>query len=221
MSHDALGDARPFIESRGFGGHVTPGQRPAILVVDLARGFTDTRFAIGANLDDVVAANVRLLAAARARDVPVFFFTAAYRPDFKDAGLVPQKQPGCKVLLIGSDAVEIDPRLAPRDNEPVIVKKAPSAFFGTNLDTMLRAAGVDTLIVTGVSTSACVRTTAVDGFSHGFPVLVPRECCGDRDPRAHDANLYDIQAKIGEVISLDEAVTYLRTLSGDNRDPAA
>lgn len=217
MSNDALGEARPFIQSRGFGGTVTPGLRPAVLVVDLARGFTETRFAIGADLDDVVAANRRLLDAARAGGVPVYFFTAAYRPDFKDAGLVPRKQPGCKVLVLGSEAVEIDPRLGPRTDEPVIVKKAPSAFFGTNLDTMLRHEGVDTLIVTGVSTSACVRTTAVDGFSHGFPVLVPRECCGDRDVRAHEANLYDIQAKIGEVVDLDQAISYLNRVPGQRR----
>ena len=121
------------------------------------------------------------------------------------------------MLVLGTSAVEIDPRLAPGDTEPVIVKKAPSGFFGTNLASMLIARRVDTLVVTGCSTSACVRYTAVDGFSYGYRVLIPHDAVGDRSREAHDATLHDLQTKNGEIVSTADVVAYLEGLkTGDD-----
>lgn len=208
---------RAFLEKRGFGGSIEPGVRPAVLVIDLSRAFTDPTTPVGSDLEEVVRNNQRILTGARAAGVPIVFFTVAFMPDFSDAGILVEKQPACRVLLLGTPEVEIDPRLAPRDDEPVIVKKAPSAFFGTNLATMLIARRVDTLIVTGCSTSACVRYTAVDGFSYGYRVLIPRDAVGDRSRDAHEATLHDLQTKNGEVVSTAEIVAYLEGLgAGDD-----
>ena len=203
---------RAFLEKKGFGGSIEPGVRPAVLVIDLSRAFTDPTTPVGSDLEEVVRNNERILAAGRASGVPIFFFTVAFLPDYSDAGVLIEKQPACRVLVMGTSAVEIDPRLAPGDDEPVIVKKAPSAFFGTHLATMLIARRVDTLIVTGCSTSACVRYTAVDGFSYGYRVLIPRDAVGDRSRDAHEATLHDLQTKNGEVVSTADVVAYLEGL---------
>ena len=208
---------RVFLEEKGFGGSIEPGVRPALLVIDLSRAFTDPTTPVGSDLDEVVRNNQRILAAGRASGIPIFFFTVAFMPDFSDAGVLIRKQPACRVLLQGTPAVDIDPRLAPRNDEHVIVKKAPSAFFGTNLAPMLIARRVDTLIVTGCSTSACVRYTAVDGFSYGYRVLIPHDAVGDRSREAHEASLHDLQTKNGEVVSTADVVAYLEGLkAGDD-----
>ena len=203
---------RTFLEDKGFAGSIEPGARPAILVIDLSRAFTDPTTPVGSDLEEVVRNNERILTAGRAAGVPIFFFTVAFLPDFSDAGVLVRKQPACRVLLLGTPAVEIDPRLAPRDDEPVIVKKAPSAFFGTNLASMLIARSVDTLVVTGCSTSACVRYTAVDGFSYGYRVLIPRDAVGDRSRDAHEASLHDLHTKNGEVVSTADVAACLEGL---------
>ena len=133
-------------------------------------------------------------------------------PDLADAGIMYLKQPAVGVLKLGTPAVEIDPRIAPRPDEPVIVKKAASAFFETNLVSMLVKRGIDTLILTGCSTSGCVRATATDAYSYNYRILVPRDCVGDRTPEAHEANLFDIQVKMGEVPNKDDVIAYLRNL---------
>lgn len=203
---------RSFLEEKGFGSSIEPGVRPALLVIDLSRAFTDPTTPVGSDLEEVVRNNRRILTVARASGIPIFFFTVAFMPDFSDAGLLVEKQPACRVLLLGTPGVDIDPRLAPQDDEPVIVKKAPSAFFGTNLATMLIARRVDTLVVTGCSTSACVRYTAVDGFSYGYRVLIPRDAVGDRSRDAHEATLHDLQTKNGEVVSTADVLAYLEGL---------
>ena len=208
MSH--WGEAnRASLEKKGFGRSIEPGVRPAVLVIDLARTFTDPKSPVGSDLDAVVKNTRRILDSSRKRGVPIFFFTVAFMPDYSDAGLLVLKQPACKTLLLGTPEVEIDDRLAPQDDEPVIVKKAPSAFFGTNLSTMLVSQRIDTLIVTGCSSSACVRYSAVDGFSHGYRILVPRDAIGDREIDAHDATLHDLQVKYGEVMTTDDVLAYL------------
>jgi len=113
------------------------------------------------------------------------------------------------VLAEGSELVEIDPRLEPRPDEPVLVKKGASAFFGTDLAERLHALGVDTVVICGATTSGCVRASVVDAVQHGFPVLVAREAVGDRAQGPHDANLFDIQQKYGDVVSVDDVVSYL------------
>ena len=145
--------------------------------------------------------------------VPIFFFRIAYRHDLSDAGIFYAKQPALACLKEGTEAVEIDERLRPRADEPVITKKAASPFFGTNLGPSLIALGIDTLILTGCSTSGCVRAAAVDGYSYGYRLLVPADCVGDRTIEAHQANLFDIQVKMGEVVDVDYVLRYLGSLS--------
>jgi N-formylmaleamate deformylase len=194
----------------GFGGTVRRGTRPAVVVVDFSRGFTEPRFPTGSDLSAEVEATGRLLAAARDQDVPVLFTTIAYEPHLRDGGAWLEKAPGLGVLQIGSELVEIDPRLAVGDRDPVIVKKGASAFFGTNLAGILANLHVDTVLLCGATTSGCIRASAVDSVQSGFSTLVVRECVGDRAQGPHESNLFDIQAKYADVIELDDALAYLR-----------
>jgi maleamate amidohydrolase len=196
----------------GFGAAVRRGERPAIVVVDFSRGFTEPQFPTGADLSAEVAATGRLLAAARERGVPVVFTTIAYEPHLRDGGAWIEKAPGLAVLQIGSELVDIDPRLPVGSADPVVVKKGASAFFGTNLTAILAAQRVDTVIICGATTSGCVRASAVDSVQSGYPTLVVRECVGDRAQGPHDANLFDIQAKYADVIGLEDALGYLAAL---------
>ena len=200
-------------ERAGFGAEVERGRRPAIVVVDLSRGFTEPQFATGANLSDVVAATSRVVEAARTAGAPVVFTTIAYdAADVAGACAWLRKAPGLGVLREGSELVDIDPRLPRRHGDALVVKKGASAFFGTHLASLLAAMRVDTVVVCGATTSGCVRASAVDAVQSGFGVLVPRECVGDRAPGPHEANLFDIQAKYGDVVGLGDVLDYLEGL---------
>jgi len=198
-------------ERAGFGAAVERGRRPAVVVVDLSRGFTEARFPTGSDLSAEVAATTRVLTAARGARVPVVFTTIAYEPGDEELAWV-RKAPGLAVLAAGSELVDIDPRLAPRSGEPILVKKGASAFFGTDLADRLHAQGIDTVVVCGATTSGCVRASVVDAVQHGFPVLVVREAVGDRAKGPHDANLFDIEQKYGDVVSVDDAASYLSAI---------
>lgn len=199
---------------QGLGAQVGFGQKPAILVVDMSKAFNDPSYKVGSDQTETVMMIARLLAVARPLHVPVFFTTMAYLPDGSDAGMFGKKMPATLQLrLDDSAAVQIDDRIAPIDGEFVINKKCASAFFGTNLLPLLITKGVDTLIVTGCSTSGCIRATAIDGASYGFRVIVPQECVSDRAEGPHYANLFDIAAKYGDVVPLSEVVTHLQEFS--------
>jgi nicotinamidase-related amidase len=204
-------------ERAGWGGRTPRGSRPAVLVVDLTRGFTEPGFPTGADLTDVVAATSELIGAARAGNAPVLFTTIAYEAADVDGGACGwlRKAPGMGILRAGSELVDLDPRL-PRDpaRDPLIVKKGASAFFGTDLAAQLVTLGADTVIVCGATTSGCVRASVVDAVQYGFTVLVPRPCVGDRAAGPHEANLFDIDAKYGDVIDLADAVAYTRDPAG-------
>jgi nicotinamidase-related amidase len=159
-----------------------------------------------------VVATRTLLDAARARDLPVLFTTIAFDPGLGDAGVWLQKMPLMAELRAGRAWVAIDDRLERRPVETVIVKKGASAFFGTNLCSILVAARVDTVVLCGATTSGCIRATAVDLMQYGFPSIVPRECVADRAQAPHDAALFDIDAKYGDVVSLDEALAYVASV---------
>src|ERR671932_1547494 len=194
----------------GFGGRAGVGTRPALLIVDVNVGFTDPASPLVCDLDDVVAAIGQLLDAARRREIPVVYTTVSYDAgDRVAAAAFIAKVPALLTLEAGSRWVEIDPRIAPRPNEPVLNKLFASAFFGTPLASLLASHGCDSLIVTGASTSGCVRATVVDAIQHGYRPIVPREAVGDRNPQAHEANLYDIDAKYGDVVPLDDVLAHL------------
>jgi maleamate amidohydrolase len=206
-------ETREIYERARLGQSVPLGARPAVLVVDFSRGFTDPESTMGSELTREVEATNRLLAAAREREIPVIFTTIGFEPNLKDGSLWLEKAPGLGELIIGSKWVEIDPRLERRDEETVILKKGASAFFGTNLPSILVSQGVDTIIMCGATTSGCVRATAVDLLQYGYPTLVPRECVGDRAQAPHEANLVDIQAKYADVVSVEDALAYIESVS--------
>jgi maleamate amidohydrolase len=203
-------ETREVYERARLGQSVTLGERPAVLVVDFSRGFTDPGCTMGSDLTEEVEATRRLLATAREREVPVIFTTIGFEPNLKDGSLWLEKAPGLRELIVGGRWVEIDPRLERRSEETVILKKGASAFFGTNLPSVLVSQGVDTVIMCGATTSGCIRATAVDLLQYGYPTLVPRECVGDRAQGPHEANLVDIQAKYADVVSVEDALSYLQ-----------
>lgn len=201
------------MKHEGFHGRAGFGRRPALIVIDVNNGFTDPDSPLSCDLEDVVQAIRRLLDEARRAGVPVVYTTVSYtQGDRKTAAAFIDKVPALLTLEAGSPWVEIDPRIAPLPDEPVLNKLFASAFYGTALASFLAASGCDSLIVTGASTSGCVRATVVDALQHGYRPVVPREAVGDRNPAAHEANLYDIDAKYGDVVSLEEVLEHLEEL---------
>jgi maleamate amidohydrolase len=198
---------------RGIGSAVGFGSRPAILVVDMTKAFTNPFHRVGAEMTTTVEAIARLLAVARRHQVRIFFTTLAFEQDEQDSGVWGEKIPALRDLLLSDPAaVQIDERIAPMPGETIINKKRPSAFFGTPLLPLLIAARIDTIILTGCSTSGCIRATAIDAVSYGFRVILPEECVADRAKEPHYANLFDIQAKYGDVVSLEKVTKYLSSL---------
>ncbi|MDX6437986.1 MAG: maleamate amidohydrolase [Gaiellaceae bacterium] len=194
----------------GFGERQGAGRRPALLVIDMSLGFTSPDSPLVCDLHGVVEAIRRLLEAARAKGLPVVFTTVSYGEGEKAvAKAFIDKVPILLTLAEGSRFTEIDPRIAPRPEEPVLNKLFASAFFGTSFQSLLAAHDCDSVIVTGASTSGCVRATAVDVLQNGYRLMIPREAVGDRNEAAHDQALYDVDAKYGDVVSLDEALAVI------------
>jgi N-carbamoylsarcosine amidase len=201
--------------SRGFMRRIGFGERPALVNIDLANAWTRPGNAFSCDRMDVIIPGVqRLLAAARAKELPVVYTTTAYAVTSgpaSDMGLWHRKIP-VEVLQLGTEAVAIDERIAPSPGEHVIVKKFASAFHGTPLSGFLRAADVDTVLVTGVTMAGCVRHTVEDALGLGFRPIVVRDCVGDRVAGAVEWNLFDIDAKFGDVESLETVLEYLERI---------
>ncbi len=194
------------------------GHKPALLVIDFVRGYTSPESPLFAEgVVRAVAETPPLLTAARAARIPVIFTTVKYSPPhFLDGGMWIKKAPVLRLLVPDSGMAEICDAVAPGPDELVITKHYASAFFGTSLSSVLVAAGVDTTLIVGCTTSGCIRATAVDAVQNGFRAMVVRECVGDRHDGPHEANLFDIDAKYGDVISRREALDHLRVIaSGD------
>jgi nicotinamidase-related amidase len=202
-------------QRRGFQRRIGFGQRPALINIDLANAWTRPGHAFSCDgMDEVIPAVQALNAAARDRGIPIIYTTTAYEvvegPN-SDMGLWNRKIP-LEALRVGSEDVAIDERIAPSDGELVVVKKRASALHGTNVSSYLTAHGVDTVILTGVTMAGCVRHTAEDAIAEGFRPIVVREAVGDRVPGVVQWNLFDIDAKFGDVESLDVVLDYLRGL---------
>lgn len=187
------------------------GQRPALVLVDVINGFTDPTCPLGSAADTVVAACETLLQTFRGKALPVFYTTVVYHDDAQ-ARVFRDRLPALDVLQPDSHWVQIDPRVAPQDGEIVLEKQWASGFFKTSLDSYLTDAGADSLVITGLTTSGCVRATAVDGLQHNYPVVIPREGVGDRNELAHEANLFDLNAKYADVTSLENVLKHVREL---------
>lgn len=182
--------------------------RPALLLVDMINGFTSSRCPLGTDCPEVVAANARLLAAFRARGLPVVFTTVVYYRD-DQAKVFRARIPALNCLTPDSEWVQVDPALQPIAGELLVEKQWASSFYGTELDAELKAMNVDTLIVTGLTTSGCVRATVVDGLQHDYVVIVAEEAVGDRNAEAHAANLFDMHAKYADVVKVDAVLQQL------------
>ncbi|VAV92553.1 N-carbamoylsarcosine amidase [hydrothermal vent metagenome] len=196
-----------------FGGALKPGQRPALILVDFVMAYLDPKSPLYAGVESAFDSAARILSAARKAEIPVIFTNVVYTEGGKDGGVFFRKIGALQAFVKGNSMGDFSPSLCPEDGELVISKQYASAFFGTSLAPTLTAMTVDTLIITGLSTSGCVRATAVDACQHGFIPLVVREAVGDRDPRPHDANLFDLQAKYAEVVSESRILAYLENIS--------
>ena len=200
-------------QNRGFQRRIGWGKKPALVNIDLANAWTREGYPFTCEgMGTIIPAVQRVLDAFRAKGLPIVFTTTAYdiiEGDHTDMGLWAKKIPS-EALANGSEAVQIDERLDRRPDELVIVKKQASAFRGTNLSSFLNAAGVDTIVVTGTTASACVRATVEDGIADGFRPIIVRECIGDRIAGAVEWNLFDIDAKFGDVEPLDTVLAHLQ-----------
>lgn len=200
--------------TEAFGVRLGPGDKPAVLVVDALAAYLEPRSPLyaGQGAAEAVRAASEVVAAARVARLPVVFTAVRYAPGMADGGLWWRKIPGLRVLEEGNPLGDFSSDLAPRQGELVIRKQYASAFFGTSLDATLRTMGVDTVVLTGLSTSGCVRASVVDAISLGFRPMVVREAVGDRDHGPHASALFDIEAKYGDVISLVDALALLTGL---------
>lgn len=204
-------DENRFLLDRGFARTIGFGENPAVLVIDFSVAFTNPAMPLGAPVNSEIEKTNYILKESRGKNLPIFFTSVAYdEPNLEDAGIWRLKMKGLDTLRSGSPGVEIDPVLNRQPNEPIIIKKYASAFFGTDLFSRLTSRQIDTLIITGITTSGCVRATAVDAVQLGFRPMVVEEAVGDRIESAHKQSLFDMNAKYADVVSVEMVLDYLR-----------
>jgi maleamate amidohydrolase len=207
-------NGNPYQEA-GYGqGRVGFGEQPALIVVDFQKAFTSKESPLGGSpyIISAVAKTKELIAAAREADIPIIYTVVGYRADQQDMGLWPAKVRTLANVTLGSRWVEIDDELTVLDEDIVLVKKMPSAFFNTDLTNILIKKRIDTVIIAGCTTSGCVRATAVDSFSYGFRTIVAVECVGDQGLEPHRANLFDINNRYGDIVKNEEIVDWFYSL---------
>jgi maleamate amidohydrolase len=203
-----------FFKERGFGMKMGFGKKPLLIVIDYVNAFTDSTTMLGSNLDREVEHTNRLIDAAHGRGIPVIFSTVVYEEDdLRDSGIWAMKHKGTRLLRTGTPMVELDSRLHRKPSDAILVKKYASCFFGTDLVPRLLSHSADTLVITGCSTSGCVRATAVDACQNGFRPIVVREAVGDRSKAAHEQSLFDLHSRYADVTGVDEVLDYFATRS--------
>jgi maleamate amidohydrolase len=197
-----------------WGNRIGFGRAPALLSIDFMQAYTTPGAPLFADgVVEAVSRSPALLEAARTAGIPIIHTNILYSaPDAADGGMWVKKSPVMASMIPGNPLAEFCDGVEPRPNELVVNKQYASAFFGTSIASMLHARGIDTLLMIGCSTSGCIRASAVDAVQHGFRSIVVRDCVGDRHPGPHEANLFDIDAKYGDVVSLTEALAYLSNL---------
>lgn len=198
---------------RAYDNRIGFGQRPALILIDFVQAYFDPACDLYAGVDAALAAALRVRAASRAKNVPVIYTNVVYHPKALDGGRFYQKAKVLKNFVYGSPMGGWPHGLEVGEDELVVSKQYPSAFFGTSLASTLTTWGIDSLIITGLTTSGCVRATCVDCCSHGFIPIVVADACGDRHQAPHDANLFDMNAKYADVASEAEILAYLATLA--------
>lgn len=199
-----------------WGQRIGFGQTPALVLVDFMQGYTTPGAPLYApGVVEAVEHAATLLAKAREQGILIVHTNIRYQPgQFLDGGMWVKKAPVMRDMVEGNPLAEFCPQVRPNDGELVLTKQYASAFFGTSLASLLHSSGVDTLVLAGCSTSGCIRASAVDGVQHGLRTIVVRECVGDRHPGPHEANLFDIDSKYGDVVSLQEALEYFARSGG-------
>jgi len=195
-----------------FDGNLDFGTRPALILVDFVEAYFDASSPLYAAVEDALASALRVRDAARKAGIPVFYTNVVYQPGGADGGAFYRKVPALKCFVKGSPLGGWPSGLEPADDEFVISKQYPSAFFGTSLASTLTAGGNDSLIITGLTTSGCIRATCIDAVSHGFVPVVVEDACGDRHETPHEANLFDMKAKYGDVVDEMTIIEYLAKL---------
>ena len=210
VEHRSIEDYR----AAGFNRRLGMGRRPAVIVVDMCRAYFDPGSPLDAGVPEVVDRCRELVDAARAAELPVLWTRVEYEPGGADGGVFYRKVGALSVFDRGGPLGRWVAGLEPADGELVVTKQYASGFFGTSLASSLRAIGVDTTVICGVSTSGCVRATALDACQHGFVPIVVADACGDRSPDVHAANLFDLDAKYADVESLDDVLAGLAGPAG-------
>jgi len=195
-----------------FDGSLGFGKAPALILVDFVEAYFDEQSPLYANVGIALSSALRIREAARAAGIPVFYTNVVYEEGGGDGGVFYRKVPALEVFVAGSPLGNWPEGLQPAKDEIVISKQYPSAFFGTSLADELTKRGIDTLIITGLTTSGCIRATCVDTMSHGFIPIVVADACGDRHQAPHDANLFDMNAKYGDVVNEKTVIDYLKGL---------
>src|SRR5690625_1986175 len=205
---------KEFFEQRGFGMQLGFGKRPALVIVDIIRAFSDPDMPLGGDMNEMIAYTNQVIVACKVAKVPIFFTTTGYaQEDLSDGGVwVLKLAKGAATLRLGTPAVEQDPRLHFFPQDELLVKKYASCFFGTDLSSRLVAQGCDTVLIAGATTSGCVRATAVDAVQLGFRPMIIEQAVSDRSETAHQQSLFDLQAKYGDVVSVQEVKDYLVAL---------
>ena len=194
-----------------FDGSLGFGARPALILVDFVQAYFDRNSPLYAGVEDALSSALRIRAAARKAGVPVLYTNVVYREGGADGGVFYRKVPALEVFVQGNPLGGWPEGLEPAEEETVISKQYPSAFFGTSLDATLTARSIDTLIITGLTTSGCIRATCVDAVSYGFIPIVVGDACGDRHASPHEANLFDMNAKYADVVDETAVIEYLQT----------
>ncbi len=211
-SSDRSGSGTELVEDykqAGFSGRLGFGTAPALVIIDFAMAYLNPDSPLYAGVEDTLASCERVLRAARQAAIPVVFTRVEFQPGGTDGGVFYRKVAALSCFDRGNPLAELAPSLQPVTSDIIITKQYASAFFGTSLSSTLTALGIDTLIVTGVSTSGCVRATALDACQHGFIPVVVRQAVGDRSEQVHEANLFDLDAKYADVVDELEVLNYL------------
>jgi maleamate amidohydrolase len=195
--------------SKAYGHSLTPGSNPALILVDLVQAYFEPECELFADVDDALQSALRILEIARERGILVIYTNVVYQGDGLDGGRFYEKALPLRHFRKGGPLGNWAAGIQPRETELVISKQYPSAFFGTSLASTLTSKGIDTLIITGLTTSGCIRASCVDAMSNGFIPIVVADACGDRHESPHDANLFDMQAKYAEVWSESDVCDYL------------
>ncbi len=203
-----MADEKEIYRSQGFGNTVGIGESPALIIVDFVIGFTDAKHFGGGNIPPAIEKTVDLLAFARKKEWPIVHTRVVYQEDGSDAGAFSRKVPSLLKLTPDSELSQIVPELTPRPGELILCKRQASAFFGSELAAWLTFRGVDTTLVTGCTTSGCVRATVIDSVSSNFGTIVVTDCVGDRAIEPHNANLFDMGQKYADLMESSEIYAY-------------